>query len=270
MYTPTEAVPHGLGLAVHPAGRRAVSALFRPALAVFCFVFGTLVPALAGALPPDSLHLDFKRDLAEQLLPFEEIYQLAVKNSPQLKEELTQAETKIENVPLARTDFLHGLSLLGNYTVGNQSLVSNGTTSFDYLQVSNGYRVGIQAMIPVQSLLSRRPRVRQAQAEYRVALARAEVVKLTLRRELNKVYYELLTSQRVLNVYLQDEQAALVAFRSVELDWQQGRATVQDYSAASRVYTDIRIKVEGTRGSFFSFLHDLTALVGVEIHELKR
>ncbi len=270
MYILPGAATRGLLCATGSASRCSFPAFFRRLLVGSGLFFGTVAPAFAVVPPTDSLRLDLDRDLADQLLPFEELYQIAVRNSPNLKEELTLAETKVENAQLARLGVLHGISLTGNVTRGNQALVSNGTTTFDYLQISNGYRVGVQVMLPLETLLSRRPRIRQAEADYRTALARADVVKFGLKRELNKVYYELLTSQRLLNLYLQDEQAALVAFRSVELDWQKGRATVQEYSAASRVYTDVRIKVEGARGGFFSLLRELTILVGADISELKR
>lgn len=234
-------------------------------------VLALLLPRTgAAALPADSLRLDLDRDLAEQLIPLEDIQRLAERFSPALREEGMIAEGKLRNIDLHRRSFLSTVSVTGSAIWGNSTLVSTGSNSFDFNQFINGYRGGMQMMIPLEVFANRRNRIRLAQADHRMSLARIEVAKQNLRREVSKVYYELLTAQRLLKVYLEDEQAALVAFRSAELDWQNGRATVQEYSAASRSYTDIRVKVENARGGFVATLVDLTLLTGADVQELKR
>lgn len=231
---------------------------------------GTLGFSTAGLAQVDTLHLDLNRSLAEQLLPFEEIYRIAQRNSPALREESSNADSKIRNISLHRKNFLSTVSLTGAGTWGNSSIISTGTNNFDFWQLTNGYRGGVQVMIPLEVVVNRSGRIRQAEADYRTALARIDVARQGLRRELNRVYQELLTAQRLLQIYVQDETAARVAFLSAELDWQNGRATVQEYAGASRVYTDVRVKVENTRGSFMATLYDLTVLAGVDIGQLKR
>lgn len=224
----------------------------------------------AGVAQADTLHLDLNRNLAEQLVPFEEIYRIAQRNSPSIREESSSADSKIHTIGLHRKNFLSTISLAGGANWGNSSIIAAGTNNFDSWQLTNGYRGGLQMMIPLDVFVNRPGRIRQAEADYRTALARVDVARQSLRRELNKVYHELLTAQRLLQVYVQDETAARVAFLSAELDWQNGRATVQEYSGASRVYTDVRVKVENTRGGFMASLYDLTVLAGVDIGQLKR
>lgn len=218
----------------------------------------------------DTLYLDLNRDLGEQLLPFEELYQLALKVSPTLKEETAQAEGKAYAVSLAKIDVLQTLSLTANYAMGNQALVSNGTTSFETLQLSNGYRGGVSLTLPIYALVGRKARVRQAEAGYRSNLARTETVKLALRRDLYKLYQDILTAQRVLNILILEEQNFLVRQRKSELEWQNGRATFEEYAGVNTLYTDVRVKVENARGSFLSLLFDLTVLTGRDIAQLKR
>jgi outer membrane protein TolC len=218
----------------------------------------------------DTLYLDLNRDLGEQLLPFEELYQLALKVSPTLKEETAQAEGKAYAVSLAKIDVLQTLSLTANYAMGNQALVSNGTTSFETLQLSNGYRGGISLTLPIYALVGRKARIRQAEAGYRSTLARTETVKLALRRDLYKLYQEILTAQRVLKILILEEQNFLVRQRKSELEWQNGRATFEEYAGVNTLYTDVRVKVENARGSFLSLLFELTVLTGRDIAQLKR
>lgn len=218
----------------------------------------------------DTLYLDLNRDLGEQLLPFEELYQLALKVSPTLKEETALAEGKAYAVSLAKIDVLQTLSLTANYAMGNQALVSNGTTSFETLQLSNGYRGGVSLTLPIYALVGRKARVRQAEAGYRSNLARTETVKLALRRDLYKLYQDILTAQRVLNILILEEQNFLVRQRKSELEWQNGRATFEEYAGVNTLYTDVRVKVENARGSFLSLLFDLTVLTGRDIAQLKR
>lgn len=230
----------------------------------------TLLVSPDGLAQVDTLYLDLNRELGEQLLPFEELYQLALKVSPTLKEETARAEGNAHAVSLTKIDALQTLSLTANYMMGNQALVSNGTTNFETLQLSNGYRGGVALTLPIYALVGRKARIRQAEAGYRSTMARTETVRLALRRDLYKLYQDVLTAQRVLKILILEEQNFLVRQRKSELEWQNGRATFEEYAGVNTLYTDVRVKVETARGSFLSLLFELTVLTGRDIAQLKR
>lgn len=235
-----------------------------------------LLCSVAGGLhgqaktPADNARpLDYNRDLGDQLRPFEEIYQMALRNSPVLREQDAQIEAQVESNRLAKLSLLSGIGAAANYSAGNQSIVATGAASTDNLQVSSGYRAGVQASVSLGDLIALPGRMRLNRAGYRASLAKRDGAKLSLRRELNQLYQSLLTSQRILKIYIQDEQVALVAFQTAEIEWKNGRLGVTEYSGASQSYSGARVKTESARGALLTNLQDLSALTGVGLNLLR-
>lgn len=236
---------------------------------VFISIYGQTSYGQTRNVGQITSQLDYERDLAEQLRPFEELYQIALRNSPVVKEQEAQIEYRLEETRLTKLSLLNGIGASGSYSAGNQSLVAIGPISSDNLQISSGYRVGVQANLSLGDLVGMRGRVRLHQAQYRTALARRDNARQSLKREINELYQTLLTNQRILKINIQDEQVALVAFQTAEIDWKNGRLSVDQYAGASRLYSDVRIKTEAARGTLFTSLQDLSTLIGVSLAGLK-
>lgn len=237
-------------------------------LVLVCLLSGTLW-GQSKAAGDNASPLDYTRDLAEQLRPFEEIYQTALRNSPVVREQDAQIESQLESTRLSKISLFNGVGASASYSAGNQSIIATGAASTDNLQISSGYRAGLQASVSLGDLLSLRGRIRLNQAGYRAAIAKRDGAKLGLRRELNQLYQTLLTSQRILKIYIQDEQVALVAFQTAEIEWKNGRLGVSEYSGASQSYSGARIKTESARGALLTNLFDLSTLVGVSLSLLR-
>ena len=219
-------------------------------------------------LPADTVFLNVEKDLASQLLPFESLYELALSHSPAIKQENAVIESKIENIEYVKWTFLRGIGVASSVTRGNQALITNDNSPL--LSLSNGYRVGLVANLSLGELINRRPVIRQAKSDHKAAIAKRDMVIQELRRDLYRLYQATLLSQRTLHFYVEEEQVALVAFQTAEIGWKENRLTAASYSAAARLYTESRTKVEQERVAVSTNLFDLITLIGVPMGQLQR
>ncbi|GAB2528210.1 hypothetical protein GCM10027085_18140 [Spirosoma aerophilum] len=214
------------------------------------------------------------KDLADQILSIDELYQLALQNSPLMREMNAQIDIQVETNRLSKLGLLSGIGVSGGYSKSNQSLLASGgsgasITNSEGISVSNGYRLGFQVGISLVNVLGYRSTIRQGQASYRSAIAKQDGIKLGLRREISHLYQTLLTNQKIVNAYIGEEQKALIVFQTAEIDWHNGRSDMGEYAGASSRYTDTHIKTETARGSLIGTLYDLSALIGVDMIRLK-
>ncbi|QJW88161.1 TolC family protein [Spirosoma taeanense] len=228
-------------------------------------------PGAAAEPLGDTLYFDLQRSLADQLVPFDSLVQIGVRNAPSLKEDDASIEGRLERYRFTRTVVLQYVYPFANYQTGNQTLLAAGTlNNYDQYQLTNGYRAGLHIQIPVAELFGRKHRMREAYSEYRGAIARREVTRQQFRRELIRLYQGMLTAQKILQIRIRDEQATLVAFRVAELDFQNGKGNPADFARASNLYAQAQAGVAEQRGSFSQYFYELETLVGVPLSELKR
>ena len=216
----------------------------------------------------DTAYFDLARDLTEQLVPFEEIYQAALRYSPFLQVQNAVANSRLENFRYSKVIALDNIYPFVNYSQGNQTLIATGTNPSDGLQLSNGTRWGFNVQLPLSSIFGRRNLVQQAKADYQAAQAQKAVIALTLKRELIVIYQNLLVSQRNMQSRLRDEQVALTAYRVTEVELQQGKADPTQLASNSSAYTLAKTYAERARGDFMINFYDLEALVGVPLQSL--
>lgn len=217
----------------------------------------------------DTVRFDLSKDLAEQLVPFEEVYQIALMHSPALRYENAMVDIKNSIANYTKIAILQNIGGLVTYSRGNQLTIGSGTSNFDFAQTSNGYGIGMRLQLPLSEVVGRRYKLQQTRSDYQASLAQREVAKLGLKRELNRVYQGLLTSQRTLRIRLRDEQAMLMAFRIAEVDMQQGKISPADYARYSNQYASGQIGSEQQRGDFMLSFRDLEILVGVPMIQLQ-
>ncbi len=247
---------------VPPAVRAPASGSIKP---------GTMSSIATESVPKssDTVRFALNKDLIEQLISFEDIYQIAVSNSPALRFENAMVDMKASIANYTKVAILQTVSGFASYSRGNQLLVGSGSSSFDFSQNSNGYRTGLGIQLPLSEVVGRRYKIQQSRSEYQGSLAQRDVAKMGLKRELNRVYQALLTSQRTLRIRLRDEQAALMAFRIAEVDVQQGKIDPADYARYSNQYAIAQVVSEKERGEFMTNFRDLEIIVGVPMIQLQ-
>ncbi|WP_461128331.1 TolC family protein [Spirosoma aerophilum] len=231
--------------------------------------FGT-----SAGLADDTLYLDINQDIAVQLLPFEDIMKVAVAHSPLIRYQNEVSNSLSSSYEVSKLQILQNIGGFANYSSGNQSIISSGTTTItgrDALgQIANGYRVGVDVRLPIYELFGRKHQVRQAYSNYRASVVQREVVELQLKRDLIGIYQDMITTQQLLKVNLIDEQASLTSLRVAEVEIQKGRITAETMATITSHYVQAKNASEQVKGSFLKNVHYFEALVGMPVQRLKR
>ena len=228
----------------------------------------------ASGLADDTLYLDINQDIAVQLLPFDELLKVAVAHSPFIKYQNEVSNSLNSAYQVSKVQILQNVAGFVNYSNGNQSIISSGTTTItgrDALgQIANGYRVGVDVRLPLYELFGRKHQVRQAYSNYRASVIQKETIELQLKQGLIGVYQDMITTQQLLKVRLIDEQASLTALRVGEVEIQKGRLTADAMAIVTSRYVQAKTSSEQTKGDFLKNVHYFEALVGMPIQRLKR
>ncbi|WP_158549985.1 TolC family protein [Runella aurantiaca] len=220
----------------------------------------------------DSLYVDFNNDIAMQLLPFNDLFELALSHSPLLNFEKEVANAQEASYKLSKLQILQSVTAGGSYSAGNQAIIStgSGSTGDAIGQIANGYRVGLNLQLSLYEIIGRKHMLSQAKATYQSTLTRKEILEVQLKRELIDLFQDLVTAQKVLQLRLKDQQMATVAYQIAEVEFKQRKLDVNAFSNASKSYFGVLSSIEEARGSFLKYLYNLEALVGVPIQRLKR
>ncbi len=221
---------------------------------------------------PDSVYIDFNKDIAQQLLPFEEIYQLAIANSPSIKYEKEISTAQSAVYKLSKMQILQSGAGLASYSTGNQAILSTGPGApTDAIgQIANGYRLGANFQVSLYDIFGRKQQLKQSKANYQASQYRREVIELQLRRELIDLYQDLITTQQLLRIRFQDEKLALSSMQLAEIEFQQRKIDLTAVSTINNLYYSSKSATEQVRGTFLKFLYNLEAMVGMPIYSLKR
>ncbi len=221
----------------------------------------------------DSVYIDFNKEITVQLIPFEEIFALAVANSPLINYEKAAAAAQQANGKLSKLQFLQAATGAATYSTGNQAIISTGTTTTPGStigQIANGYRVGVNFQLSIYDIVGRKQLVNQANANYQSAIHRRETAELQLKRELIDLYQDLITAQHLLKLNLQGEVAATVAYQIGEVEFKQRKIDADAFTNVSKSYFETKASIEQAKGVFLKYLYNLEAIVGVPIKNLKR
>lgn len=228
----------------------------------------------SAGLADDTLYLDINQDIAVQLMAFDDIMKVAVARSPLIKYQNEVSNSLSSSYEIAKVQILQNLGGFANYSTGNQSIVSSGTTlptGRDALgQIANGYRVGVDVRIPLYELFGRKHQIRQAYSSYRASVVQKEVIELQLKRDLIGIYQDMITNQQLLKLNLLDEQASLTSLRVAEVEIQKGQITADMMAGITNRYVQAKSVSEQMKGNFLKNVHYFEALVGMPIQRLKR
>jgi outer membrane protein TolC len=226
----------------------------------------------SSGLAGDTLYLDINQDIAVQLLPFEDLMKVAVTHSPAIRYQGEVANSLNEAQAIAKVQILQNVAGFANASTGNQSLLTSGTQAQDgnSLQIANGYRVGVDVRFPLYELFGRKHQIKQANFNYKAALAQKETVELQLKRELINVYQDMITTQQLLKIILIDEQASLASLRVAETEIQKGQITAEAMAIVTSRFVQAKTASEQAKGNFLKNVRYFEALMGMPIQRLKR
>jgi outer membrane protein TolC len=218
----------------------------------------------------DTVYFDLSRDLGDQLVSFDSLYQLALITSPTLRFEDARLTAQDAEYRASKVVILQSVSPFGSYSQGTQAITAVGISPTDAFQLTNGYRFGVNVQLPVGELLGHRQRIRQTRALRDAAQAQRDAAAQTLRLELIRLYQNLLASQRILRARLRDEQTSLEALRATEEESQLGKITPALLAQVSSLYANTKAFTEQERNNFQTFFYQLETLVGRPLNRLMR
>lgn len=229
----------------------------------------------AAGLADDTLYLDINQDIAVQLLPFDDLLKIAVSRSPLIKYQDEVANSLGEAEQVAKAQIWQNVAGFGNYSAGNQSLVTTGVgqgapAQGSSLQLANGYRAGVNVQFTLFDLFGRKHLIRQAASNHKAAVLQKETIELQLKRELITIYQDMITTQQLLKILLIDEQASLTALRVGEASIQKGQITADALASTTSRYVQAKTASEQIKGSFLKNVRYFEALMGMPIQRLKR
>lgn len=227
--------------------------------------------ATVAASPVDSLTFDFNQDISVQLIPFDDMFKLALAYSPAVRFESALATAQQAAYQLSKLQLFQNIGGFANYSSGNQAILSTGTNTSDQLgQISNGYRYGVNLSFSIHNIIARPQEIRLAKATYEANKERSRTAEIQLKRDLFNLYQDLLLSQRVLQIRLRDDQSSLAAYRIAEVEMQKGKITPEAAANNSSRYAESRTTVEQAKTQFIKNIYALELAVGVPIRQLKR
>lgn len=226
----------------------------------------------SSGLAGDTLYLDINQDIAVQLLPFEDLMKIAATHSPAIRYQGEVANSLNEAQNIAKIQILQNVAGFGNYSWGDQALVTTGNPSQNGTlgQIANGYRVGVDVRFPLFELIGRKHQIKQAAFNYKAALAQKETVELQLKRELINIYQDMITTQQLLKIILIDEQASLASLRVAETEIQKGQITAEAMAIVTSRFVQAKTASEQAKGNFLKNVRYFEALMGMPIQRLKR
>jgi len=223
--------------------------------------------------PPevDTLRFDMGRDLADQLIPLDSIYKVALSNSPLIRSEEAGMRAHEERFHFTRYAIFDGIKPFATYLDGNQTLyLTSGAFIGDNFQLTTGYRYGITAEIPLSELFGRKHKVKAARYEYLAAQARRQGIDRDVKIQVMNAYLDLIKYQKILNIRLRDEQSQLTTFRIAEVELREGKISPEIFSRISGAYAVANIAVETGRNDFLKSFYALEIITGVSMQDLKK
>jgi outer membrane protein TolC len=238
----------------------------------FTGVRRTVLSGKPPVIPLDTFQLDLSKDIAGQLMSFNDMYNLAVSLSPLIKFQNEQGVVLDATYQLSKLEILNRANASANYSTGNQVLISNDATlpnGGTLGQISNGYRVGVGVQFSLFDIFGRPQQIRQARANYQAGLMQKEITKLELKRELITVYQDLITAQQVMKIQLQEEQSALTTYQVAELESKQGTLKAEQLAEIYSRYAQAKAVAEQSKGNFLKNAYFLETLVGVPLNQMK-
>ena len=213
---------------------------------------------------------DSSLDLEQQLLPLEEILEIAVKNSPYINYDLALIERQKNSLIVTKREWHRVLSAQAFYSWGNQALnygTSNGGYSYNIL---NGYRYGFNLNIPLSEFTTRKAKVNMDKAELDAAKYKREQTEMMLRRQVIEEYNHLLAAQKLLKIKTEGNENARITYEMTEKKFREGNIQLDDMTRANDALVAAQTAQVMSVTEYKIMLLSFEELIGVKLDTIKR
>lgn len=206
-------------------------------------------------------------DLEKDLIPLEQIIEIAMANSPYLKYENIVLDIRKNSVKLAKREWHNIVDFGGSYSRGDQQVLIGGNSQTNLL---GGYRYGVNASIPLSEFTNRGPKIKIQKAELEGAMYRKQQAELSLRRQVIEEYHRLISAQKLLKIKTDGKENAELTYEMAEKQFREGSIQISEITRVndSKVSAQIALQNEVTQYKimFLSF----EELIGVKMSTLRR
>lgn len=240
--------------------------LARLLLLIFLSVYRSF--SLPGQEPVEISYTD---DLIQQLLPLEQIIELAMDNSPTLDYYDASIRRAGYQVDLIKNTWHNNIYGFANYSTGDQRIVTGGTGipgDLTTSSIATGYRAGIQVNIPLYEFTGRRSRIRLHEEERNAMVHKKAELELELRMYIIQEYYKMLGYFEAVKIRSEGREAMRVYYQVAEKEFQDGIIDIAELSQIKNSLSQAEVYFMDARYLFTGTLSAFAALVGVPVSEL--
>jgi outer membrane protein TolC len=205
-------------------------------------------------------------DLGERLV------QIAWDNNPNNKVVLKQKEVALQNVRLARWQWLDNIYGMANY---NEYVVKekNATITQDpnYVEKYNPfwpmYNVGVR--LTLGDLISNPVRTKKANVEMDIANENINARKLQLRSLVLTHYQNYVMNKELLKIQNEIAEDANASFTLAEQKFKDGDLSFEEYNKALKAYNEERVRRITSENSYMLSKIKLEEIIGVRMEDVE-
>lgn len=235
------------------------------------FLFIAFVCQVVRSQSTESISgFDLSRDIQEQLPPLDTLMKIAHERSPMVLKYSFKTAAEKEKIALAKKTWGNHLQVFTNYSTGNQGLVISGTTASDVNSISNGYRAGINVSLPINEILTRKNRIRLAEAEYESSIWQETEARQLVDMEIVTNYQKLILSHRQVRANMEFAEKAAMNEQLAEKQFRDNQIKLVDYVSVSQVKTLAENRLFESQNDFNETYNKLELLLGVPLSSLKQ
>jgi outer membrane protein TolC len=239
-------------------------------LLLSCLLVISLIPIIHAQSLTAISGFDLSRDLQEQLPPIDTLMKIAHEQSPMVLKFTTKSLAEKQKIALAKKTWGNHLQIFSNYSTGNQGLLLSGTTSSDVTTITNGYRAGINVSVPLNEFMTRRDRIRLAQAEYESANWQTiEAIKL-VDMQIVTTYQKLLLAHKQVRANLEFSEKAAISEKLAEQQMHDNQIKLSEYTSICEIRTLSDNRLFESENNFYEMYSNLELLLGVHLISLKK
>lgn len=222
------------------------------------------------AQPTSVSNFDFNKDLDEQLPSLDSLMVIAHERSPMVLKYAAIMRAEKEKILLAKKTWSNHLQIYGNYSMGNQGLITSGTSATEVNTLSNGYRTGVNFSIPINEFLTRGNRIRLAKAEFESATYQQMEAVQMVDLDIVTYYHKLILAHKQVKVNMEFAEKAAINERLAEIQLHDNQIKLTDYTRISEIRALADNRYFEAQSNFLDVYKHLELLLGVSLISLKR
>ena len=212
-------------------------------------------------------------DITQYIPPLSALKDSAVANAPQVQFENLKTDFYRYNVKTAKRDIWENMGLNAEVNRGRFYFnnFNEGQDDRFYLSKSRrtNYLFGIFLKLPISSIIDRRNRINKEKKWVEISMARQRQVEKEIRREVVRLYNELIQSQRILKISNDYLQWTFAQMKMAENQFINGQLSVAEMTRLKEFQRRGQTEYEKQRASFKSAYDQLQELVGMKFNKIK-